>query len=63
MQYHGVWDTEELFDLQSDPQEQNNLIEDPELLGVKVDLRQQSYASLTDQQGRLKIVNEALQDR
>ena len=52
VQYHGVWDTEELFDLQSDPQEQVNLIEDPELLEVKVDLRAQLYASLADRQGR-----------
>jgi arylsulfatase A-like enzyme len=52
VQYHGVWDTEELFDLQTDPQEQVNLIEDPELLEVKVDLRARLYASLADQQGR-----------
>ncbi len=52
VQYHGVWDTEELFDLQTDPQEQVNLIEDPELLEVKVDLRAQLYASLADRQGR-----------
>jgi len=25
--YHGVWDTEELYDLQADPQERTNLIE------------------------------------
>jgi N-acetylglucosamine-6-sulfatase len=52
IQYHGVWDTEELFDLQSDPGEQINLIEDPELLEVKVALRSKLYASLTDRQGR-----------
>ena len=52
IQYHGVWDTEELFDLQADPNEQHNLIEDPELLQVKVDLRHRLYAALTDRQGR-----------
>ncbi|MEE4283421.1 MAG: sulfatase [Pseudomonadales bacterium] len=52
VQYHGVWDTEELFDLASDPGEETNLIEDPDLLAVKVELRQQLYASLTDRQGR-----------
>lgn len=52
IQYHGVWDTEELFDLQADPKETNNLIEDPALLEVKVDMRQQLYASLADRQGR-----------
>jgi arylsulfatase A-like enzyme len=28
--YHGVWDTQELYDLQSDPREQRNLINSPE---------------------------------
>lgn len=27
--YHGIWDTDELFDLENDPEEQNNLIRDP----------------------------------
>jgi arylsulfatase A-like enzyme len=52
IQYHGVWDTEELFDLRKDPQEANNLIEDPALLEVKVGLRRQLYAALADRQGR-----------
>lgn len=30
IQYHGVWDTEELFDLQADPDELVNLIGDPD---------------------------------
>ena len=51
IQYHGVWDTEELFDLQADPGEAVNLIEDPEYLAVKVRLREALYASLTDQNG------------
>lgn len=29
IQYHGIWDTDELYDIQSDPQEQKNLIFDP----------------------------------
>ncbi len=51
IQYHGVWDTEELFDLQADPREQRNLIEDPALLEVKVAMREQLYAALTDRAG------------
>jgi len=26
IQYHGIWDLDELYDLQSDPNEQHNLI-------------------------------------
>ena len=51
IQYHGVWDTEELFDLREDPREFKNLIEDSKLLDVKVDMRKRLYASLTDREG------------
>jgi N-acetylglucosamine-6-sulfatase len=30
IQYHGIWDTDELYDLRADPQETTNLINDPE---------------------------------
>lgn len=30
IRYHGVWDTDELYDLEEDPQERINLINDPE---------------------------------
>jgi arylsulfatase A-like enzyme len=52
VQYHGVWDTEELFDLDADPGERNNLIEDPALLEVKVAMRQKLYDSLKNNQGQ-----------
>ena len=55
IQYHGVWDTEELFDLQADPREANNLIEDPAMLQTKVRMREQLYASLTDRSGHHTI--------
>ena len=29
IQYHGIWDIDELYDLQEDPDEQHNLIFDP----------------------------------
>ncbi len=51
IQYHGVWDTEELYDLASDPGETKNLIEDPALLELKIEMRQQLYTSLADRQG------------
>jgi len=31
IEYHGIWDTDEFYDLMSDPHETNNLIRDPAL--------------------------------
>lgn len=30
IRYHGIWDSDELYDLESDPHEQRNLIRDPD---------------------------------
>ncbi|MEZ6028462.1 MAG: sulfatase [Hyphomonadaceae bacterium] len=46
IQYHGVWDTEELYDLANDPGEMNNLIDDPAWREKKVELRNRLYAGL-----------------
>jgi arylsulfatase A-like enzyme len=46
IQYHGLWDTDELYDIQNDPKEMNNLIDDPEFLEVKVALRKDLYDQL-----------------
>ncbi|MEE8243711.1 MAG: sulfatase [Pseudomonadales bacterium] len=51
VQYHGVWDTEELFDLVEDPTESRNLIEDEAHAAVKVELRGRLYAALADREG------------
>ncbi len=51
IQYHGVWDTEEIYDLRADPSESRNLIDDPALLQVKVDMRKRLYAELADRRG------------
>lgn len=51
IQYHGVWDTEELYDLASDPDEMNNLIDDPAWTATKVDLRQRLFDGLANQSG------------
>jgi N-acetylglucosamine-6-sulfatase len=39
IQYHGIWDTDELYDLQADPQETTNLILDPTYKKLANELR------------------------
>lgn len=42
IQYHGIWDIDELYDLQTDPDEQHNLIfekqHQPRITGMRADL-------------------------
>jgi arylsulfatase A-like enzyme len=52
IQYHGVWDTEEIYDLARDPNEMHNLIDDPAYLSAKIELRHRLYAALTSRDGR-----------
>lgn len=51
IQYHGVWDLEELYDLSKDPGEMTNLIDDPAYLGAKIDLRRRLHAQLSNDKG------------
>ncbi len=51
IQYHGVWDIEELYDLSKDPGELNNLIDDPAWREIKIDLRDRLYAGLANADG------------
>jgi arylsulfatase A-like enzyme len=51
IQYHGIWDREELYDLRSDPQEMHNLINDPEYLEVRVRMRKELYRQQANNQG------------
>lgn len=46
--YYGVWDTDELFDIQNDPNEQNNLIHLPDFEKVKVDMQTRLYQMMAD---------------
>jgi arylsulfatase A-like enzyme len=55
IQYYGVWDTEELFDLQADPLEERNLIADAAFLETKVTLRHRLYEGLRNAAGRHAI--------
>lgn len=51
IQYHGIWDTDELYDLENDPRELHNLIADPQYLQVVADLRQRLFTRLRDRNG------------
>ena len=51
IQYHGIWDVEELYDMQNDPQEMTNLIDDPEYLEVRVRLRKELHRRLANKKG------------
>lgn len=39
IEYHGIWDTDELYDLRSDPEEKNNLIHSTEYQQIARELR------------------------
>jgi arylsulfatase A-like enzyme len=52
IQYQGVWDVEELYDLDQDPAEMVNLIEDERYLDAKLDLRRRLFAGLADREER-----------
>ena len=51
IQYHGVWDTEELYDLRSDPKEMNNLINNPKYLSIVASMRRQLFNRLSNNKG------------
>jgi arylsulfatase A-like enzyme len=55
IQYHGIWDKEELYDLSKDPEEMNNLIDNPAYDATKQTLRVALYAQLGDNNGRHAI--------
>lgn len=48
IQYYGVWDTEELYDLQNDPHEDHNLIRDPEHQQVVRQMRNRLHAVMKE---------------
>lgn len=52
IQYHGVWDTEELYDLETDPKEMFNLIANPAYRDVVKQYRSALFAGLGPNQGR-----------
>lgn len=49
--YYGLWDVDELYDLQADPKESKNLIADPSYQDVSKKMEVQLYAMLSDEGG------------
>jgi len=52
IQYHGVWDLEELYDLSQDPEEMNNLIHDKAYAAERAELRRALFKGLATNSGR-----------
>ena len=52
--YYGLWDTDELFDIQADPGEQNNLIHDPKYSKTKIEMQNRLY-DMMEQLGGMQI--------
>lgn len=52
--WYGLWDTDELFDIQADPEEQNNLFHDPQFSDVKKHMQDRLYAMM-DELGGMDI--------
>jgi arylsulfatase A-like enzyme len=53
IQYYGLWDTEELYDMKNDPDEKHNLInsKDENIIATKIALRKELFEKLKDQNG------------
>lgn len=52
IRYHGIWDINELYDIETDPLEMNNLIRDPAYREISRDLRKSLFEWLKETDGR-----------
>ncbi|HIG31308.1 MAG TPA: DUF4976 domain-containing protein [Verrucomicrobiales bacterium] len=52
--YYGVWDTDELFDIQADPMEQKNLIHEPAFAKTRTEMQNRLY-EMMDELGGMEI--------
>ncbi len=55
IQYHGIWDLEELYDVDADPLEVHNLINESEYYQVRQELRRALYQRLKSPSGRAAV--------
>ena len=46
--YYGLWDTDEFFDIQADPMEQNNLVHDPAFAKKRKEMEKRLYEMMAD---------------
>ena len=51
IRYHGVWDTNEFYDLEADPYEMKNLIAEPEYQAIIKQLNHELYDWLESTDG------------
>jgi N-acetylglucosamine-6-sulfatase len=51
IRYHGVWDTDELYDLHQDPLELHNLIIEPHYAEIRERMKKQLFTLLTESDG------------
>jgi N-acetylglucosamine-6-sulfatase len=51
IRYHGIWDLNELYDIEKDPLEMNNLMRNPEMAPVARDLRNALFRWLEETDG------------
>ncbi|MDP6722333.1 MAG: DUF4976 domain-containing protein, partial [Pirellulaceae bacterium] len=51
IQYHGIWDTDELYDIAKDPHETRNLVLDPKYGQLTSQMRQQLHQRLKETGG------------
>lgn len=61
IQYHGIYDREELYDIGADPTEMTNLIDDPAHLNDKITLRAALYQQMANNKGKHMIPYTARQ--
>ena len=50
--YHGIWDLDELYDLEADPEETTNLIGSEEHAEIVTDMRRRLYTKLENAEGQ-----------
>ena len=51
IRYHGIWDLDELYDMQSDPDETRNLIAEPSYASLAEKLRKRLFEMLEETNG------------